>query len=82
MESVIVTVKHQSRTGSKDLELPVDVPVKELANMIAYALHWDSNVTGRVSIYHIHADPPGRLLEPDETLEDAGVWDGSIITFL
>jgi len=50
--------------------------------MIAYALRLDDDLTSVTSKFHLYAEPLGRVLRDDETLEDAGVWDGSILTIL
>lgn len=77
MQRVIVTVRRTDETRARDLELPSDVEAKRLAEMIARALHWESDWAGKTVNYQIQAEPLGRLLEPTESLENAGVSDGA-----
>ena len=81
MTKAIVTVKRVEEARVRDLELPVDVPVVQLAETVAKALGWDLDATGYPVSYNIEAHPPGRLLDPGETLAQAGVWDGSWLVF-
>jgi len=80
MQRVIVTVKRQNEARVHDLEVPAEMPAKELAQTIARALNWDINLPGVVPQYQIEAHvsgKPGKVLQPDETLAGAGVWDGA-----
>jgi uncharacterized ubiquitin-like protein YukD len=82
MDYVIVTVKYKDSEQSYDMELPADVPAKDLSNLIGQALRDNKYSTAKISGYQIYADPPGRLLKEFETLNDAGAWDGAILTLL
>ncbi|GAE86935.1 EsaB/YukD family protein [Acetivibrio straminisolvens] len=82
MNNVIVTVKCKNKKETRDLELPTDIPAKHLSSLIAYALRLDDDLTSVTSKFHLYAEPLGRVLRDDETLEDAGVWDGSTLTIL
>jgi len=80
MQRVIVTVKRQNEARVRDLEVPAEMPAKELAQTIARVLNWDINLPGAVAQYQIEAHvsgKPGKVLQPDETLASAGVWDGA-----
>jgi len=77
MQRAIVTVKRQQESRVRDLEVPTDVEAKRLAQMIAQALHWESDAAGQPVEYEIRAEPPGRVLNPQESLSDASVWDGA-----
>jgi len=81
MQRAIVTVKRQQESRVRDLEVPTDVDAGRLAQMIAQALHWESDAAGQPIEYEIMADPPGRVLAPEESLADAGAWDGSWLVF-
>ena len=81
MAKAIVTVKRVEEARVRDLELPVDVPSAQLAEMVAKALGWDMDATGYPVSYNIEAHPPGRLLNSGETLAQAGAWDGSWLVF-
>lgn len=74
MESVIVTVKRQGEAQVRDLEVPLDITAGELAQQMAAAFGWSSD-------YQVYAAPPERVLPPQETLLQAGVWDGAWLVF-
>ncbi|MCX7749941.1 MAG: EsaB/YukD family protein [Clostridia bacterium] len=82
MNRVIVTVEIPDSSTTYDMELPNDIPSGELAQMIAKSLHLEDNTSVRGTFFKIQADPPGRVLGEEETLAEAGVWDGSFITLL
>ncbi len=77
MERVIVTVKREGEARVRDLEVPAQVEAQRLVDLIAAALRWQTDPAGQRLAYQIEAQPLGRRLAPTETLEDAGVWDGS-----
>ena len=82
MERVIVTVKREGEARVRDLEVPADVEAGRLAEMIARALHWESDAAGQPVRYQIEAHPLGRVLQAHETLASAEVWDGSWLVFI
>lgn len=77
MQRVIVTVKRQNEARVRDLEVPAEVESERLSSMIARALRWERNSAGQPLEYEIMAEPPGRVLAPQESLAEAGAWDGS-----
>ena len=81
MQRVIVTVKRQEETRVRDLEVPAEVKAGRLAEMIAQALHWESDAAGQPVQYEIMAEPPGRILDAQESLAEAGAWDGAWLVF-
>jgi hypothetical protein len=81
MQRVIVTVKLQGETGVRDLEVPAEVEAGRLAEMIAQALRWESDRAGQPIQYEIMAEPPGRVLDSQESLAEAGAWDGAWLVF-
>src|SRR5437763_6247123 len=76
-QRVVVTVKRKDEARVRDLEVPVNIEAQRLAEMISRALRWETDMAGQRITYLIEAHPLGRLLQPDETLASAGVWDGS-----
>lgn len=72
MERIIVTVARQGERPL-DLDLPADLPLEAIVHELALALGWQSNLQA-------YAEPPGRLLPPYETLAQAGVADGTVLT--
>ena len=75
MERAIVTVKHPTDNVTYDLEVPVTIAAQRLAELIVEGLHWDARVA-----YQIWVEPPGRRLNPQETLAQARIWDGAQLT--
>jgi uncharacterized ubiquitin-like protein YukD len=82
MDRVIVTVDLNNNTTSQDLEVPAYMPARDLAQMIMRVLSPGSTTADTFSRFKIKAEPPGRVLEDNETLAEAGVWDGSYITII
>lgn len=85
MQRVIVTVKRQNEARVRDLEVPTDIAAAQLAQTIAHTLNWDINLAGAATQYQIEAHiagRPGRILPPDETLANAGVWDGAWLVLM
>jgi hypothetical protein len=81
MQRVIVTVKLQGEARVRDLEVPAEVEAGRLAEMIAQALRWESDPAGQPIQYKIVAEPPGRVLDSQESLAEAGAWDGAWLVF-
>lgn len=75
MQKIIVTLVSDGMAEKKDIEVPANIKSSEI---ILGILHDDKK--GQNYAYKLHADPPGRMLGPDETFEEAGVWNGSILT--
>jgi hypothetical protein len=80
MERVIVEVKLHGEDRGRDLEVAPDLPVAELAGVVAQALGWPHS-DGPAAGYAVEATPPGRTLRPNETLADAQAWDGATLVF-
>jgi|GEM_PF-3092221 len=77
MQRVVVTIKREDEARVRDIEVPADIEVERLSDLIARALHWDSGPAAESLRYEIEAHPLGRRLKPHESLVSAGVWDGS-----
>jgi hypothetical protein len=77
MEQVIVTIKRADEVRARDIELAVDVPIRELLTTLAEALGWNHDASGQPLDYIAEAHPPGRFLRSDETLAQAQIWDGT-----
>jgi hypothetical protein len=82
MSSVVVTVKVSSGE-SRDLELPADVPLDVLAQMIAQAIGYTAAPSDSEVVKYVLKFPDSRrALPPDATLESAGVVHGDILLLL
>jgi len=75
MKKVIVSIKMDNRNKLLDLEIMTESSVAKMLTAICAAYH-----IGNGKNYSVFANPLGRFLDPNETLEDAGVWDGAILT--
>jgi len=82
MLRVMVNVRRAGDPSGRDLEVPAEVESIRLAEMIAHAMAWQSDEAGEPLCYRIRADSLKRVLGPDESLLDAGVWDGSGLVLL
>jgi hypothetical protein len=77
VERIIVTVKRANEQRVRDVELAVHVPAEQLAEALAQKFGWDHDSNGGQVVYKIEAYPPGRALNPGETLAEADTWDGA-----
>lgn len=59
------------------MEVPAEVPAAELSILLIEALQL-AQLSG-ASRYILKADPPGRLLSDEESLAQAGAWDGALL---
>lgn len=73
MDMVIVTIKSQEGKQLMDIEVPFDITAEELAASLA-------NYMQVKEIKGLRAEPLNRVLLNNETLKEAGVWEGSHIT--
>lgn len=83
MDNLIVTVLNPEKTFREDLELPTNVPARKLAHHIAEALK-NYNPDCLLGSYPngLYCNRLGRRLNPEETLEAAGIWNGDFITLI
>ena len=75
MDYILVTFL--AGNTSEDLKVPVFVKIEELLGMLSEAL---SIRIGREN--RLQAEPLGRILSNDKTLEEEGVTQGSILTLI
>ncbi len=81
MKPIIASVKRENEPAERDLIVPAETPSSQLSSLIAEALNWQTDADGKAVSYQIVADPPGRVLAPNETLADAEAWDGTRLVF-
>lgn len=74
---VTISTTAAGAQGSKDYDIPSSQTASELLSQMQEQLHLRPALLAR---YRLRADPPGRVLEPDETLGQAGVWDGAVLS--
>lgn len=75
----LVTVKIANSKKQLDMELPADMPVRELAPKLLSAL---KNLDGGIAheVERIQIKLGERCLTDEETLSSANIWDGGSIT--
>lgn len=79
-ESVIVTLKHPDVRVVRDLELPKQVQVETLIPLVVKALDWPGPAPGLR--YSLRTMEGSFILRPNETLDEAGVVTGNILTLV
>ena len=79
MLRVLVSVQLEEETVGRDLEIPAALPALKLAGLLGQALTKTANDSPLPAEFTIFATPPGRILHPDESLADAGVWNGATL---
>ena len=83
MDSVILTVKDEQSGKEYDMELPIDVPGAELCKKLLSTL---KNIEGEafhtVESIVLRYGQGSKQLGVEQTLEDAEIWDGDILTIV
>ena len=79
MDDIIVTLAFSDDYEPVDLEIPTKLRVDDLEEKILESLiEMDYERFG--SVKKINLNCGGKALEPDKTLEEYGIWDGSRLT--
>ena len=78
IDNVIVTVNAESQAFSVDMELPAQLPIKELAPKILEILK-EIDPSKFESMEKISLISNGEILPENATLESEAVWDGKIL---
>ena len=78
-DTFTATVTNEERSFEEDMELPAEMPVSELEKQILMILK-DIHEEIFSGWNRCRLECGGRILERDDTLLKAGVFDGSIIT--
>lgn len=81
MEKAIVTVTVEGTNIDKDLEIPIDISVKELCAVLSKALDLDKNninITG----YYIKTESPTCFLKGNDILKKFNVVNGTKISLV
>lgn len=78
MDDIIVTLLFSGDYEPVDLEIPTKLRIDELEEKILESLiEMDFERFGGVK--KINLSCGGKSLEPDKTLEEYGIWDGSCL---
>jgi hypothetical protein len=78
---VTITVKRKGEAVVSDLEVSPELPISKLAVSIAHEMGWDVTNDGSKIEFAVEVYPPGRILNDEETLDKAGIEDGSWLVF-
>ena len=78
IDNVIVTVNAENQAFSVDMELPANIPVKELASRLLETLKEIEPAKFR-SVEKLSLIYNGIILPENATLESEAVWDGNIL---
>jgi hypothetical protein len=80
MHRIIVYLAPSNNRPGVDLEVPAAIHSNHLAKLIAQLVWQEADDPQGAGQWQLFATPPGRLLRPDESLAEAGAWDGATIT--
>ena len=83
METIIITVTDFSKRFMYDLETPLDVKIGKLKLDILETLKgYNEGLFESINDIELFFNRQGKQLLPEETLIDAGVWNGDFITII
>lgn len=81
MLRVIVHVKHQRSKDGIDVEVPAEIPVGRLAELLSRALNWNDCGQNERVTYKVRETAGGAPLAPESSLADLKLWDGTHLFF-
>lgn len=81
MDNVIITLLFERSYDPIDLELPAKLPIDELEVKMLEALK-AMDIEQFEGTKRVRFKFKDNVLDPDKTLEEYGVWDGSYVTLL
>ena len=73
MSAVIVSIKQVGEVEGRDVEIPSDMPMRDLTTLLAHTYGWPTHGVE----YCVEEIRSRRKLAASETLAQAGLWDGS-----
>ena len=83
MENIIITVTNLTKSYFYDLEVPTNITIDKLKDDIVEALNgYNPDLFLKTATPELFCNRLGRQIQPEETLENAGVWNGDYITIL
>lgn len=83
MRNIIVTVTDKYNRFAYDVEVPVDQPGMKVTEDVLEVLNECSPELNLNALYHcLHLSRLDRYLKDEETLAQAGVWNGDYITVI
>ena len=79
-DSVIITLRTTDDSFSVDLDIPCKEPLKSLKGKLLEILCMlDNRIFNSWRDIRLYNEKTGKQINPDETLEEAEIWDGSIL---
>ncbi|MBB6716653.1 EsaB/YukD family protein [Clostridium gasigenes] len=81
MDKAIVTVSVEGTNIEKDLEIPIDISVKEICAALKKALEIE-NIGINISGYYIKTKYPTRFLKGNDVLKKFDVCNGTKIILI
>lgn len=81
MSNLILRAGRDSDNAGHMFQVSSSTPVGLVGRMIARTMNWDIDALGRPIRYRIEAEQLGRLLDDNETLAQAGLFDTCLLIF-
>jgi len=82
-DSVIITLRTKDNAFSVDLDMPCKEPLSGLkAKLLEILCIFDNRLFGTWQDIRFFDEKTKKLLDQEETLEEAEIWDGSILTIM
>lgn len=79
MARIMVSVLYEQSGEMKDFEIPARMRAVDLGMKVAEIMEIEQNADPTRWWYQIEAVSIDKCLQPEETLEGAGIWDGEIL---
>jgi len=79
-DSVIITLRTEDNAFSVDVDIPCQEPLQDLKGKLLEILRiFDNHLFSHWQDICFTDRQTNRQLDPEETLEEAEIWDGSIL---
>lgn len=83
MKSIIVTISDKNKRFVLDMEVPTDEPGKKVTEDVFEVLnHRDEDLHLNAYYHCLYLNRQKRPIKENETLAQAGVWNGDYITII
>ena len=79
MARIMVSVLYEQSGEMKDFEIPARMKAADFGMKVAEVMEREQDADPARWWYQIEAVSIDKRLQPDETLENAGIWDGEIL---
>ena len=83
MKKIIITLTNENNSFFFDMELPTQYPVEKMYSTIVDLLNQNqSKIVFKVAGLLLVANRQKKIIPPNNTLEEAGIWNGDYITVI